>query len=306
MRVLISGASGLVGSALIEKLSVGSCRLSVLTRGPRPNATDNRQLTTDNCIPWDPAAGELNTASVDGFDAVVHLAGENIAQGRWTADKKARILDSRVQGTGLLCRALAETARPPKVLVSASAVGYYGNRGDEELDETSAAGTGFLAEVCRQWEAAAEPAAAAGIRVVCARLGVVLARHGGALARMLPIFRFGLGGRLGSGQQYMSWIALGDAVEAICHVIATHSLSGPVNLVSPNPVSNREFTKVLGRVLHRPTIFPVPAFVLRLALGEMAGAMLLSSARAMPRRLLASGFQFKDARLDDAIKPQRH
>jgi len=306
MRLLISGASGLVGSALIQRLSVVSCQLSVLTRGQRPNATDNRQLTTDNCIRWDPSVGQLDPQAVDGFDAVVHLAGENIAQGRWTAEKKARIRDSRVQGTGLLCRALAETARPPKVLVSASAVGYYGNRGDEELGETSAAGTGFLAEVCRQWEAATEPAAAAGIRVVCGRLGVVLARHGGALARMLPLFRFGLGGRLGSGRQYMSWITLGDLVEAICHVIATETLSGPVNLVSPNPVTNRQFTKALGRALHRPTLFPVPAFALRLMLGEMADAMLLSSARAVPRRLLASGFQFNDAHVEDALKPQRH
>jgi uncharacterized protein (TIGR01777 family) len=163
-----------------------------------------------------------------------------------------------------------------------------------------------LADVCRQWEAATEPAAAAGIRVVCVRLGVVLARHGGAMARMLPIFRFGLGGRLGSGRQYMSWITLGDLVEAICHVIATESLSGPVNLVSPNPVTNRQFTKALGRALHRPTLFPVPAFALRLMLGEMADAMLLSSARAVPRRLLASGFQFNDAHVEDALKPQRH
>ena len=303
MRVLISGASGLVGSALIEKLSVGSCQLSVLTRGQPPNATDNRQLptdnrqlTTDNCIRWDPAAGQLNAQAVEGFDAVVHLAGESIAQGRWTAEKKARIRDSRVQGTGLLCRALAETARPPKVLVSASAVGYYGDRGDEELDETSAAGRGFLAEVCRQWEAATEPATAAGIRVVCVRLGVVLARHGGALARMLPLFRFGLGGRLGSGRQYVSWISLGDAVEAICHVIATQSLSGPVNLVSPNPVTNCEFTKLLGRVLHRPTIFPVPAFALRLMLGEMADALLLASTRVLPTRLLRSGYVFREPR----------
>lgn len=302
MRVLISGASGLVGSALVERLSVDRCQLSVLTRGQRPNATDNRQSTTDKCIRWDPAADELDTAAVDGFDAVVHLAGENIAQGRWTAEKKARIRDSRVQGTGLLCRALAGTARRPKVLVSASAVGYYGDRGDEELDESSAPGTGFLAEVCRQWEAATEPAAAAGIRVVCVRLGVVLARRGGVLARMLPLFRYGLGGRSGSGRQYMSWIALGDAVEAICHVLATAALSGPVNLVSPNPVTNREFTKALGRALHRPTLFPVPAFVLRLVLGEMADALLLASARVQPQRLLESGFAFHDPRLTEAIE----
>jgi uncharacterized protein (TIGR01777 family) len=301
MRLLVSGASGLIGSALIEKLSVDSCQLSVLTRRERPHATDNRQLSTDNYILWDPAAGQLSPRAVEGFDAVVHLAGENIAQGRWTAEKKARIRDSRVQGTGLLCRVLAQTARPPKVLVSASAIGYYGDRGDEELDEGSPVGAGFLAEVCRDWEAATWPAAAAGIRVVCVRLGMVLTRHGGALARMAPLFRFGLGGRLGGGRQYVSWITLGDAVEGICHAIATETLSGPVNLVSPNPVTNRQFTKTLGRALRRPTIFPVPTFILRLALGEMADALLLASARVFPGRLIASGFEFHDPLLWAAL-----
>jgi uncharacterized protein len=302
MRLLVSGASGLIGSALIEKLSVDSCQFSVLTRGHQPQATDNRQLSTENYIPWDPATGQLNPRAIEGFDAVVHLAGENIAQGRWTAEKKARILESRVQGTGLLCRTLAQTTRPPNVLVSASAVGYYGDRGDEELDEASPAGTGFLADVCRDWEAATGPAAAAGIRVVCVRLGVVLARHGGALARMVPLFRLGLGGRLGSGRQYMSWVTLDDAVDAICHAIATEALSGPMNLVSPNPVTNRQFTKDLGRALRRPTLFPAPAFMLRLLLGEMADAMLLASTRVFPRRLVTSGFGFESPELSGAME----
>ena len=303
MRLLVTGASGLVGSALIQRLSASGDdpaphQIVRLVRGdPRPDGSEIR---------WAPETGQLDPRVIEGFDAVVHLAGENIAQGRWTAAKKARIRDSRVHGTGLLCRALAGAASRPKVLVSASAVGYYGDRGDEELDETSPAGAGFLAEVCRDWEAATGPAAAAGIRVVCVRLGVILARHGGALARMVPLFRYGLGGRLGNGRQSMSWISLGDAVEAICHVLGDGSLSGPVNLVSPNPATNREFTKALGRVLRRPTPFPAPAFLLRLVLGEMADAMLLASARVFPRRLLASGFKFQTPELKDALRPQRH
>jgi len=328
MRVLISGASGLVGSALAERLSETGVQPRRAADGSEPGRvapdgllsgphqvvrlvrsepkSDTSEISRESEIFWDPSAGQLSPRALEGFDAVVHLAGENIAQGRWTAEKKARIRDSRVQGTRLLCGALAETARRPKVLVSASAVGYYGDRGDEELHETSPPGSGFLAEVCRAWEAATEPSAAAGIRVVCVRLGVVVARHGGALARMLPLFRFGLGGRLGSGRQYMSWIALADAVEAICHAIATETLSGPVNLVAPNPVTNRQFTKALGRALHRPTLFPAPAFMLRLALGEMADALLLSSARVLPRRLLATGFRFHAAHLENALTARRH
>ncbi len=303
MRILVSGAGGLIGSALVRRLTQGAeqpsqvaCAAETIVKlvrcEPKPDGSE---------IAWDPAAGTLDASALSGFDAAVHLAGENIAAGRWTAEKKARILDSRVKGTRLLCGALARSACPPKVLVSASAVGYYGNRGDEELDEASPGGAGFLAEVCREWEAATEPAAAAGIRVVHARFGVVLARHGGALARMVPLFRFGLGGRLGSGRQYMSWITLDDAARGICHALATDSLSGPVNLVAPNPVTNREFTKALGRTLRRPALFPVPAFVLRLALGEMADQMLLSSSRVRPRRLLDSGFQFGDLGLDGAL-----
>jgi uncharacterized protein (TIGR01777 family) len=312
MRVLISGASGLIGSALVQRLTgtddepgrhAPALIVRLVRSEPRP---DTSEISRESEIFWDPSTGELDPPALEGFDAVVHLAGENIARGRWTAEKRARIRDSRVRGTRLLCGALAETARRPKVLVSASAVGYYGDRGDEDLDETSPAGSGFLADVCREWEAATEPAAAAGIRVVCVRLGVVLARHGGALARMLPIFRFGLGGRLGSGRQYMSWIVLRDAVEAICHAIAVETLSGPVNLVAPNPVTNRQFTKALGRALHRPTLFPAPAFMLRLALGEMADALLLASARVLPRRLLATGFRFHAAHLEDALTPRRH
>lgn len=302
MRILVSGASGLIGSALVRRLTQadgpsgaapGPHAVVRLVRSePRPDGSEIR---------WDPGTGQLSAASLDGFDAVVHLAGENIA-GRWTADKKARIRQSRVQGTSLLCHKLAQTASPPRVLVSASAVGYYGDRGDQELDESSPAGSGFLPEVCRQWEEATQPAAAAGIRVVNARFGMVLAARGGALARMLPLFRFGLGGRLGSGRQYLSWIALDDAVEAIRFLIVTPTLRGPVNLTAPQPVTNREFTKALGRLLRRPTLLPAPAFALRLAFGEMANAMLLCSARVRPRQLLESNFEFRNPMIEQALQ----
>lgn len=326
MRILISGASGLVGSALIEYLGLdalppraeraigvpGGGRAldevqraapSSLLPGPHeivrlvrvPKRSDGTEIT------WDPSASRLDPGALAGFDAVVHLAGESIAQGRWTERKKARIRESRVQGTRLLCEALARSDRPPNVLISASAVGYYGDRGAEELDEASGPGTGFLAEVCRAWEAATEPAAAAGVRVVLARFGVILAPHGGALARLLRLFRFGLGGRLGSGRQYFSWITLGDVVRAICFAVQNDSLRGPVNFVAPNPVTNRELTAAVGRALRRPTLLPVPAWALRLALGEMADQLLLCSTRALPRRLLEKSFVFQTPELQSAL-----
>ncbi len=294
MRILVSGASGLVGSAIVRRFASPADEVVRLVRresGPGPAE-----------VPWNPEAGTIAAEGLEGLDAVVHLAGENLGTGRWTRAKKARIRTSRVDGTRLLASALAGLKRPPKVLISASAVGFYGNRGDEELDEQSPPGTGFLAGLCRDWEAATEPAAQAGIRVVTARFGVILAREGGALARMLPIFRLGLGGRLGSGRQFMSWITLDDALGALRFVVADDSLSGPVNLVAPNPVTNREFTKTLGRVLHRPTLLPAPALALRIALGEMAGEMLLASARVLPRRLLASGFRPTARALEPALR----
>jgi hypothetical protein len=233
---------------------------------------------------------------------VVHLAGENIAGRRWNDEQKARIRDSRVDSTLLLSGTLATLRQPPKVLVSASAIGYYGDRGDSLLTESSESGNGFLPEICREWEAATEPAVAAGIRVVNLRFGVILSRKGGALTKMLTPFRLGLGGVIGSGRQWMSWIAIDDVIGVICHVLATESLRGPVNTVAPSAVTNHEFTKTMGRVLRRPTIFPMPAFVARLALGEMADELLLASTRVEPRALLVSQYSFLFADLENALR----
>jgi uncharacterized protein (TIGR01777 family) len=236
------------------------------------------------------------------MEAVVHLAGENIASGRWTAARKARIRSSRVMGTRTLCETLARLSQPPKVLVSASAIGYYGDRGAEPLWENSAFGTGFLAEVCRAWEEATQPAVQKGIRVVLLRIGIVLSPAGGALAKMLIPFQLGLGGVIGSGNQYMSWIALDDVAGVIAHALVTDTLQGPVNAVAPYPVTNREFTKTLGRVLRRPTVFPLPGFAARLAFGEMADALLLASTRVEPKRLLATQYVFRYPELEDALR----
>jgi len=295
MKVLVSGASGLVGSALLPFLSAGGHSVARLVR-TRPPANQEGQVF------WAPDSGSIDQAGLEGLDAVVHLAGENIASGRWTPELKRRILDSRVNGTRLLSEALAKCAQPPKVLVSASAIGYYGNRGDEVLTEESALGTGFLAEVCRDWEAAVEPATQKGIRTVLLRIGVVLSSTGGALKRMLLPFKLGLGGVVGDGKQYMSCIGLDDAIGAIHHTIVTDSLSGPVNVVSPQAVTNREYTQALGKVLGRPTIFPMPAFAARLAFGEMADELLLSSARVEARKLLESGYTFRSPTLESILR----
>lgn len=239
--------------------------------------------------------------SLDGVDAVVHLAGESIV-GRWTADKKRRIYESRVHGTRVLCEALRQVVKPPKIFVCASAIGYYGNRGERLLLEESRAGEDFLARVCVDWEAAAAPSAERGIRVASLRLGMVLSSTGGALGQMLPPFRLGLGGVLGGGAQYMSWIALEDVVGAVSHVLTTDSLHGAVNLVAPEAVTNRDFTKTLGRVLRRPTRFAVPAFGARLLFGEMADALLLASTRVEPGKLNASGYEFRHPDLEDALR----
>ena len=234
--------------------------------------------------------------------AVVHLAGENIAAGRWTPARKAEIRRSRVDGTRNLCEVLARLPHPPKVLVSASAIGLYGDRGAEILTEESAAGTGFLAEVCREWEAAAAPAARVGIRVVNLRFGMVLSPTGGALKKMLLPFKLGMGGRIGSGEQFTSWIALDDVIGAIHHVLCEESVRGAVNAVAPEPASNADFTRTLARVLRRPTLLPLPAFAARLALGEMADALLLGGARVMPARLQASGYRFRFPDLESALR----
>ena len=293
MRILVTGSHGLIGSALIPLLASRGHHIVRVVRGD-PGSTPDQ-------IPWDPEAGTLDGARLDGADAVIHLAGENIAAGRWTAARKGRIRRSRVDSTRLLAETLGRLRRRPTVLITASAVGYYGDRGDEILVEDSAPGGGFLATLCRDWEAAADPARASGIRVVHLRTGMVLSRTGGPLAPLLPIFRAGLGGVLGNGRQFMSWIGLDDEVEAIHHALTHDAVAGPVNLVSPHPVTNREFTATLGRVLRRPTLLAVPAAALRLALGELAGE-ILSSARAYPARLLATGYAFHCPDLEGALR----
>ncbi len=292
MRIAVSGAGGLVGGALAPRLATDGHDVRRLVRGGAMRADE---------IAWDPARATIDSAKLDGVDAVVHLAGESIAAKRWSDAQKKRIVESRVAGTRLVAETIAKLARKPSVLVCASAIGFYGPGGDEETDESAPSGTGFLAETCRAWESAADAARAAGIRVVHLRFGVVLSGEGGALAKMLTPFKMGVGGKLGSGRQWMSWISLDDAVGAVRHALTTPSLAGPVNAVAPNPATNAEFTKSLGRVLGRPTIFPMPAFAARLAFGEMADELLLTGRRVLPRRLVATGFSFRDPTLDGAL-----
>ncbi len=292
MRVAVTGSRGLVGSALVAWLTTEGHRVMRLVRGS-PSGED---------ISWDPGEGVRDVARLEGVDAVVHLAGENIGAGRWTPQHKDAIRRSRVEGTRRLGESLARLSDRPQVLVSASAIGYYGDRGSELLTEESPPGKDFLARVCQEWEAAAEPAWRAGIRVVHLRFGMILSPAGGALARMLPPFRAGLGGRLGRGTQYVSWIAIDDAIGAIRHAISAEALKGPVNAVGPNPVTNGEFTRVLARVLSRPALLPMPAFAARLAFGEMADALLLASQRVMPTRLQASGYRFRYPELEVALR----
>jgi uncharacterized protein (TIGR01777 family) len=292
MRIAVTGASGLIGSALVQALTADGHEVLRLVRR-EPRASDERR--------WDPPRGAIDAGALEGIQAAVHLAGDNIAAGRWTAAKKARLRASRLGPTRLLAEALAGLARKPAVLVSSSAIGYYGDRGDAWLREQDAPAEDFLGRLSVEWEAATAPAAQAGIRVVPLRTGIVLSGEGGALARMLLPFRLGLGGVLASGRQYFSWIALDDQVDAIRHVIAHDELSGPVNAVAPGPVTNAELTRTLGRVLGRPTLLPVPAFGLRIVLGEMAEAAL-ASARVRPERLLASGFRFRFPELEGALR----
>jgi uncharacterized protein (TIGR01777 family) len=293
MKLLISGSHGLVGKALVKSLQAGGNEIFRLVR---------HAPESDSEIEWSPERYSIALALLEGFDAVVHLAGESIASGRWDEAKKRKIRESRLKGTKLLSDALANLKRPPKALISASAIGYYGNRGDELLTETSLPGGDFLADVCVEWENATAHATEKGIRVVNTRFGIILASEGGALAKMLPPFRMGVGGKIGSGKQWMSWIALDDVVGGIEYVLETDSVNGPVNFVAPNPVRNAEFTKTLGRVLSRPTIFPIPAFGVRLLFGEMAGALLLSSQRVEARKLNEAGYPFRDSMLEAALR----
>ncbi|MGA9813923.1 MAG: TIGR01777 family oxidoreductase [Terriglobales bacterium] len=290
-RILVSGSSGPIGTTLVRSLKASG---AAVTRLVRKAAAGPDQIT------WDPDR-PLSPDLVSGFDAIIHLAGESIV-GRWTAAKKRRILESRVQGTSHLAEAAAQASPQPRVFISASAVGFYGNRGDEILREDSGSGEDFASEICRKWEAAAEPAAKAGIRTAQMRIGVVMSADGGALPKMLTPFRMGLGGRLGNGRQWWAWVSVRDVVGAIEHVLNHESLSGPVNTVAPNPVSNAEFTRILASVLKRPAIFPMPAFVVRLIFGEMGVELFLGSQRAEPAKLVASGYQFQHPELKSALK----
>jgi len=293
MKVLITGSSGLVGTALRAVLCRGGHQVRRLLRG----ASASGDATS-----WNPADGTFAADAFDGVDGVVHLAGESIAGGRWTAARKTRIRESRVTGTRQLCEAMARLDTPPKTLVAASAIGFYGDRGNELLDESAGPGSGFLPEVCQAWEAAVARARERGIRVVHLRIGIVLSPLGGALAQMLLPFKLGVGGVLGGGDQYMSWIALDDLLGIVLHALTDDSVSGPVNAVAPQAVTNREFTKTLGAVLNRPTLLPAPAFALRIALGEMADALLLASTRVDPAVLRTTDFEFAYPHLEGALR----
>lgn len=280
--VAITGASGMVGTALAEKLrQAGHKPLSI-----------TRKASSSESILWDPATGFKNPSQLEGVDTMVHLAGENIAAGRWTAALKDRIRRSRVEGTRSLVKSIAAAKQRPKTLVCASAIGFYGERGETVLDESAAAGTGYLSDVCREWEHEAQAASALGLRVVNVRIGVVLSPKGGALAKMLLPFKLGAGGIIGSGKQYWSWIGLHDLVRILAFCVENETVKGAVNGVSPNPMTNYDFTKGVGKALRRPTIFPMPAFVAKLALGEMANDLLLASTRVVPKKLQDHGFQF--------------
>ncbi len=296
LTVAITGSSGFIGRNLTAFLTTGGHRVLRLVR--------DSGATGEDALFWDPSTGVIDAEALRAADAVVHLAGEPIADGRWSNARKKAILQSRIDGTGLVARTLAELRGGPRVLVSMSGVNYYGNRGDERLDESSSTGRGFLAEVSRAWEAAVRPAERAGIRVVTLRGGVVLSPAGGALGKMLLPFKVGLGGRLGTGRQYLSWIDLDDFVALVLHCLRAADLSGPVNATAPNPVTNDTFTSVLGRVLGRPTIMPVPAFAVKAVFGELGEEALLQGQRVLPRKAEASGFRFSYEGVEDSLRFQ--
>lgn len=294
-RVLVTGVSGPIGAALLPKLKASGAQITRLVRGNSTHVASDEQA-----IPWEPAQ-PIAADLVSGFDAVIHLAGETIV-GRWTAEKKSRIRESRVIGTRNLAQALGQAKDKPQVFVCSSAIGYYGDRGDELLNEKSAPGTGFLSEVCAEWEQATRPAAIAGIRTVQMRTGVVLSSQGGALGKMLTPFKLGVGGRIGNGRQWMSWIDVQDMVGAILHILKSDMLRGPVNMVAPKPLTNTEFTKTLASVLSRPAIFPVPAFAVKMAFGEMGETVLLGSQRVEPTELVGSGYPFRFRTLRESLE----
>ena len=293
MRILLTGSNGLVGSALTPALVADGHEVRPLVRYATGYGSHE--------IEWSPERYSIAMSRIEGFDVVIHLAGESIAEGRWTDEKKQRIRESRVKGTRLLAESLPTLKEPPSAFLCASAIGYYGDRGDEVLTEDSRPGNDFLSSVCIEWEEATREAAEKGIRTANMRFGIILDTKGGALSKMLPPFRMGVGGKIGDGKQWMSWIALDDVVKAIRHALNSETLSGPINYVAPNPVRNEEFTRTLGRALSRPTLFPIPAFGIRLAFGEMGEALLLSSQRVQPTKLLESGFEFSYPTLAAAL-----
>ncbi len=310
LKIMVSGATGLVGTHLVALLLTQGHSVVRLSRresavpaiASAPHVTGDEESTAETEIFWDPMAGTIESPLPDDIDAVVHLSGRNVAAARWTVEEKQLIHESRVKSTQYLSKLLAQMQNMPAVFVSASAIGFYGDRGSEPLSEDAAAGSGFLAEVCKDWEQATEAAEQAGIRVVHARIGAVLTPKGGALAKLLPIFSAGGGGRVGDGKQYFSWVSIDDACGAIYHAIMTPELSGALNVVAPNCVTNAEFTRVLGRALFRPAILPVPPRALRAAFGETADALLLASERVLPQRLKQTGYEFQDPDLLEAIK----
>lgn len=294
MRIVLSGASGLIGGLLKPQLqSAGHELISLVRHEPR----------NDNEVQWDPHSGQVDSSKLKGTDAAIHLSGKNVAV-RWNAERKAELIQSRVESTRLLCKTLAELNPRPKTLIAASAIGFYGNRGDETLNENSPPGEGFFPDLCKEWEAATQPAREAGIRVVNLRIGVVLSILGGALGKMLLPFRLGLGGPIGSGKQYMSWIEASDLIRAIVFALENPDLAGPVNAVAPAPVRQREFAKTLGRILHRPAILPMPATAVRLLFGEMGQTVLLGGAKVFPKRLREAGYSFQYSQLEDALRAQ--
>ena len=298
MKVIITGATGLVGSALVRSLLADGHEETRLVRG----GAQSFRAPGTAAVHWDPERGEIDAKELEGHDAAVHLAGEPIAEGRWDEAKKRRVMESRAKGTRLLAETLAGLSAKPRVLVSASATGFYGDRGDEVLREESASGDDFVSEVCREWEKGTLAASQAGIRVAHLRIGLVLSAEGGALPKMLTPFKLGVGGKLGSGRQYVSWITLEDLVRVIRRAVDDESIRGPVNAVAPAPVTNEEFTKAIGRALGRPTFMAVPAFAVRLAFGEVADELLLASTRAEPARLREAGFEFKHPEIGEAMR----